>query len=363
MITMNVPGGFPAGGAATNEARVTSTTTDPDPTDDTAEFTTTGNTAADLRVTKTATPDPVVAGESVTWTITVFNDGPSAAAGVTVTDDLPAGLENVVVPAGCTGTATVTCTIGTIAPGASATVTITADVLPGGEAGPRLVNTATATSTTPDPTASNNTATSTTAVELDADISIVKTVTPDPSPAGSMVEFSITVTNNGPSTARDVVFVDRFTGDPFLQAIIPGCTVVSIDELECEVGDLAPGEDATVTFLASFPAAGTYTNSVQASTATPETDLSNNADAVDINATDPDVDLVLTKTGPATVLAGGRFEYQLTLVNTGTSVALDAPLTDTLPVGLVPESAQGDFVTCTISWPDGQLQRPVRGAR
>ena len=101
VITMNVPGGFPAGGAATNKERVTSTTTDPDSTDDTAEFTTTGDTAADVASPRPRAPTPVVAGEAVTWTITVFNDGPSPAAGVSVTDDLPAGLGTVTAP-GCT---------------------------------------------------------------------------------------------------------------------------------------------------------------------------------------------------------------------------------------------------------------------
>ena len=109
------------------------------------------------------------------------------------------------------------------------------------------------------------------------------------------------------------------------------------------------GDDATVTFLVSFPATGTHTNSVQASTATPETDLSNNADAVDINATDPDVDLVLTKTGPATLLAGSRFEYQLEPRQHRLVGRVGAPRPTHVPLGLVPEAAQGDFVTCTIS--------------
>ena len=51
---------------------------------------------ADLSITKSATPNPVVAGQNVTYTVTVANAGPSDAAGVNVTDFLPAGVSFVV---------------------------------------------------------------------------------------------------------------------------------------------------------------------------------------------------------------------------------------------------------------------------
>src|SRR5262249_7125362 len=53
---------------------------------------TAANASADLAVTKTDTPDPVVAGQSLTYTISVTNNGPSDAEGVTLTDNFPPGL-------------------------------------------------------------------------------------------------------------------------------------------------------------------------------------------------------------------------------------------------------------------------------
>jgi len=47
---------------------------------------------ADLGVTKSDSPDPVIAGNQLTYTITVTNNGPCDATGVVVADDLPVGV-------------------------------------------------------------------------------------------------------------------------------------------------------------------------------------------------------------------------------------------------------------------------------
>jgi uncharacterized repeat protein (TIGR01451 family) len=48
--------------------------------------------AADLSLSMTGAPDPVTAGETLTYTITVANAGPSAASGLVVNDTLPSGV-------------------------------------------------------------------------------------------------------------------------------------------------------------------------------------------------------------------------------------------------------------------------------
>ena len=47
---------------------------------------------SDLSVTKTANPNPVLVGQPVTYTVTVTNNGPDAATGVSLTDNLPLQL-------------------------------------------------------------------------------------------------------------------------------------------------------------------------------------------------------------------------------------------------------------------------------
>ncbi len=44
---------------------------------------------ADLSITKTAAPEPAHAGDNITYTLTVTNNGPGASTGSTVTDTLP----------------------------------------------------------------------------------------------------------------------------------------------------------------------------------------------------------------------------------------------------------------------------------
>ena len=82
---------------------------------------------ADLKVTVTDSPDPVVLGQDVTYTFSIRNQGPTRAANVVFTDTLPASMTLVsAAPAACLGTTTITCDLGTIPNGAVATVTIVA---------------------------------------------------------------------------------------------------------------------------------------------------------------------------------------------------------------------------------------------
>jgi uncharacterized repeat protein (TIGR01451 family) len=75
----------------TAEIDVSPTTFDPDNDDYSATATTTVAASANLSITKVDTDDPVLSGDSIEYTIIVDNDGPSHAAGVTLTDVLPAG--------------------------------------------------------------------------------------------------------------------------------------------------------------------------------------------------------------------------------------------------------------------------------
>jgi uncharacterized repeat protein (TIGR01451 family) len=85
-------------GIISNTAVVSGDQPDPDPTDNsstestTVEGSGTEPTEADLSVTKTSSPNPVIVNQELTYTITVTNLGPDPVADAEVVDTLPAGV-------------------------------------------------------------------------------------------------------------------------------------------------------------------------------------------------------------------------------------------------------------------------------
>ncbi|MBV9469993.1 MAG: DUF11 domain-containing protein, partial [Abitibacteriaceae bacterium] len=120
---------------------------------------------ADLSIANTDNPDPVDAGGTLTYTLTVTNNGPDAANNVTVVDTLPTGVSF----GSATGTGwtvdfndttnQVTLARASLAKGTAPAITIT--VTAPSEGG-SLTNTATVSSSPGDPDLSNNTAAQTT---------------------------------------------------------------------------------------------------------------------------------------------------------------------------------------------------------
>jgi uncharacterized repeat protein (TIGR01451 family) len=122
---------------------------------------------ADLSITKSDSPNPVVEGQQLTYTIAVRNDGPDPATGVEVVDDLPPQGDVDFISAtpsqGSCGEQAhkVTCQLGTVASGATATITIQVTAKKPGT----VTNTASVTSAVADPQTANNQATAQTTVQ------------------------------------------------------------------------------------------------------------------------------------------------------------------------------------------------------
>lgn len=117
----------------------------------------------DLSVTKADSADPSPANRDLTYIVLVENLGSNPATGVTLVDDLPAGLTARSVTASqgsCSGTTSVTCSLGNLAPAASATVRI---VVRPGSAG-TITNRARVSGGQPDSNAANNSDTETTTI-------------------------------------------------------------------------------------------------------------------------------------------------------------------------------------------------------
>ncbi|PIT98434.1 MAG: hypothetical protein COT71_00900, partial [Candidatus Andersenbacteria bacterium CG10_big_fil_rev_8_21_14_0_10_54_11] len=287
---------------------------------------------SDLAVTKTANPDPAKVGEALTYTVTVKNNGPDPAKKVVLTDILPDSVE-LILDAGkqpklapddgnCTGpndpaaaaagvpNKTVTCELGKIIDGvrtlaARAEITLTLYVRPS-KAG-EITNKANAFADalfSPDGKIDNNSVELVTEVLGEADLAVLKEddlndppplpdndTRPDKLILGQAVHYIITVTNNGPDPAKDIVLTDPLPNN----VVPPGANSVaatpqgecdkSIDPLTntvtnitCKKDELQNGQSWTIRVSFTPTAAGLMTNTATVTAATDDNDGNNDED-------------------------------------------------------------------------------------
>ncbi|MDA1051087.1 MAG: SpaA isopeptide-forming pilin-related protein [Planctomycetota bacterium] len=157
-------------GAKTNSAQVTAVAqADPDSTPNNSVATEDDQASAvvtplqvDVGITKTASPTTVTLGGTLTYTLTVTNNGPDPATGTSVVDTLPAGA-TFISATPSQGTAsqtsgTVTAALGTLASGQSATITIIVTPTTTNAIAGTVTNTATVSANEFDTNVTNNTA-------------------------------------------------------------------------------------------------------------------------------------------------------------------------------------------------------------
>jgi len=236
--------------------------------------------ASDLQVTKADSPDPVLAGQDLTYTLSVTNNGPDAipvGEDIVIQDTLPAGYA-VTASSGDgsydTGTNEWTISSG-LASSATATIQLTVPV-PSSEADEAVLsNTAAITSTHPDTDNTNDSDTVTTTVNRSTDLSVTVADAPDPVTAGGSVAYTVTLTNNGPSDASGVTVN---IAETFPAGITEGSGIPSVGTWSSPtwtVGALTAGASATLTLnvnVAANATDGTDVISVTATASGAETD-------------------------------------------------------------------------------------------
>ena len=350
-ITIDVTVGA-QGATISNTAAVSTATTDPVNGNNSATIQTTVTASADLSITKNDSADPVVAGSAFSYAIAVTNNGPSTAATLSMTDQLPVGV--AFVSATGTGWACsqaaglVTCTRATLATGVTAP-TITINVTAPANAA-ALSNTANITAATSDPDTGNNSSTETTDVTASADLAITVVDSPDPVNAGGALTYTVTATNLGPSTAANVTMTDVIpataTFDQFITTTGWTCAEAA-GTITCTRAALATGVSQPIVFRVIAPTVGgTITNT--ASVATTTTDPNNANNAATTNTTvNARADLSITKVDdPDPVATGATLTYTITVANAGPSDATSLTMTDTLPANVGFVSADGTGWTC-----------------
>ncbi len=360
------PAGVPQ--TVTNTATISGREYDPDPTNNTDSVDETPQ-YADLEVTKQVSDPTPNVGDTITYTITVTNNGGDAATGVTLEDTLRLlpELQITGTPQANFGTfnaGTGIWDIGTINVGVPATLSLDVIVLAPAAGNPQSqTNTAfikTANQYDPDP--SNNSAQAT-ETPLFADLKVTKSVD-NPAPnVGSDVVFTITVENLGADQATNVFIDDLLpAGLSYLsatsQAYDPGTGIWSVGDI-----DVGPTHAQTLKVTATVSASGTFENTAAVSTSHPpdqfDPDLTNNSSKAKVITRE--ADLVVTKTvNNASPNVGDLIQFVVTVRNDGPDIANNVEVTDSFPTsGLqivgTPIASQGNFDVGSGVWAIGGI--------
>jgi large repetitive protein len=354
-LVVSAPGTLTIGSDFSDTASVTSSTLDPKPANNTATVsgTVVAPGSADMAVTNSG-PASVTQGTNATYTITLVNNGPNAAGGVVLTDTLPSGSTVV----------SMTQTAGTDAfnfaqSGGVITESATADVASGSSdtftlvvfapaslaAGADFSDTASVTSSAPDPDTTNNTATvSGTVVAPAADMAVTNSG-PSSVTAGTNATYTITVVNNGPNPAQNVVLTDTLPSgsalvsmnqtagsDTFSFAQSGGTVTESADDT------IASGSSDTFVLIVSaplsLPAGSNFSDTASVTSSNVDPDPANNTATVVGTIVEPqEADLAVTNSGPSSVTQGTNATYTIKLVNNGPDTAQNVVLSDILPTG------------------------------
>ena len=203
-------------------------------------------------------------------------------------------------------------------------------------------------------------------VEDAADLSIDKICKPDDVvDAGKPITCSIVVDNPGPGLPRNVVVRDTlftnaapgtYTMSPatFVFDGFPGspnpCVAAPPNQFTCDLGTVPVGGRAIISVSIMPTEGGDFNNEARVSTDSTDANQANNHD-IDGVTVRPIADLKVTKTGPATGIAGENLTYDLEVTNLGPSTATNVRIDDILPAGLSVGSVSAPGGSCNAGLP------------
>ncbi|MEG1832028.1 MAG: SdrD B-like domain-containing protein [Burkholderiaceae bacterium] len=356
----------------TSVASVTSSN-DANPGNNSQSESTTVVSGANLGLAMSGSPNPVVGGGKLTYTLTASNGGPNTSNGIRIVNTLPpASIFDSSAGTGWScGVAgrVVTCdhdaahAIGALIPDlrlvakidvASGTVTNSATISPVALSGNPAVA---------DAEPANNTVTVDTAVLNGADLRMFsKTViSVTPAIASSNVSFLLTPRNYGPGVASHVVVTDVLpAGWTFVSASGPNWTCSNVGAtVSCSRATMPANTGAdNITLIATAPGnaavggSGTdFTNTASLISDTVDPDSTNNSASVTLRVMPDGADLSLTKTkSPRPVALGSTMVSSINVRNHGPRAAT-GPLRviDQLAVGEVYTSVAGSDWSCSAT--------------
>ncbi len=291
-----------------------------------------------LTLDKSASTRSVNAGDGFTYTIEVANDGNATATNVHVTDSMPAGvsIDSATFTGGSKGPGTcdvsgqdIDCDLGSLAPGGSATVTI--EVTTTERACPSVTNDASVSADNETGSTEDNADSVAVEVVCSVDLTLDKSASTRSVNAGDGFTYTIEVANDGNATATNVHVTDSMPAGVSIDSATftggskgPGTCDVSGQDIDCDLGSLAPGGSATVTIEVTTTerACPSVTNDASVSADNETGSTEDNADSVAVEVFCP-LGIQIVKGGPALAHVGDTVTYTLDV-----SLTDDVPLTD-----------------------------------
>ncbi len=290
-----------------------------------AELSETGPPQADLAITMGDAPESVERGTTLTYKLTITNQGPETANDVRWRFILTAlfRLESILTSQGpgCMDEEEdLVCRLGTLEKGGKATITMTGRPLVSPSI---LTNRTSVFSELPDPDWSNNiiqihTDVTTPEGGPTADLSLVRTDNTETITIGAPFSYTLTVTNHGPDTVAHVNLTETIPPEASVGTATSSQGMCAGDrKLSCILGSLQADTKATVTIEVIPTTTETLASSAR----------------VTSSATDPNTsaDLSVSLDGPPTPIKEGEVQtYTTTVMNNGPDPAENVVLVNNL---------------------------------
>ncbi|MDF0717602.1 gliding motility-associated C-terminal domain-containing protein [Muricauda sp. 334s03] len=302
----------------------------------------------DLSLTKEIDKSPPLVSDNVRFNLTITNDGPSDATGVEVTDLLPSGYSYVTDNGGGDyNELTGIWNVGSLASGNSISLEILAKVNASGN----YDNVAEITGHDQmdiDSTPNNNVPgeddqdSVSIMPEPLVDVSVTKTVDELIPEVGEEVVFTITVQNDGPSDATNIVITDVLPSGYALINGVPSTGTYNAANGSWVVGSLTNGNSETLKVTVQVLSTGNYSNTAELTNVGEEdvdsTPNNNNESEDDQQTIEPIpipvADLLLRKSvNVLSPYVGQEVIFTLNITNLGPSEASGVEIYDVLPDG------------------------------
>ncbi len=259
-----------------------------------------------LDVTKVGNPDPVTAGNLLSYLMTIKNTGPNTAWDVSFSDTVPAALTSGVEYSlnGSTWNAyTSGISLGDMTVGQTATFyvrgIVDAATTPG-----NIINTVNAYL---NGTLVNSTSATNTVAKPVSYLVINKVANPVVLTVGQLVTFTITVTNYGPDTSKNTFVQENLPNGLAYQSYSATMGTYNSGSGKWTIGDLDAGNTATLYLTALVQQIGSYMNTATVGSDSDNPNIGNSTSNATVTVESP-----VNPSGPSVEAAGKTIPLQKT---------------------------------------------------